>query len=449
MGLRVASTSNLMSTKKRIGAVSIVVFGAVALTIALLWGVRSGIPARMGPTTSPAPINGPVAASPLVTAFSQESLPKGQAASNVAATPSSRNRVFQQSITAPERVSSAGHTDIERDVEDVAQASAADQDIVAIVGGDVIALRDFQAASAIDAVMARVAGVEATPAQALVEQLIDTATVLRWGKVAVDLTQASVALEQFLQMHQLRRAELEAALLAQGVVWERFERYFARLVAADAYLRSQQAATGTASAALLRSWRQQTPISFGLAARAVLSAAAIPAPQPESGVRAETLPLAPVVEDPPGAPSEARGVEIGQLAPDFRLPMTPDFTWKTLQDFSGRPTVLSFWTTWCPYCLRQTPVMVDAHRRWESLGVQFVGINVRENSDPVDTYVTQHGITYPILLDVDGAVAAEYAIQGFPTTYFLDANLRIVARQVGALTSEQLDAYLRALRSAE
>jgi peroxiredoxin len=93
--------------------------------------------------------------------------------------------------------------------------------------------------------------------------------------------------------------------------------------------------------------------------------------------------------------------------------------------------------------------MVDAHRRWESLGVQFVGINVRENSDPVDTYVTQHGITYPILLDVDGAVAAEYAIQGFPTTYFLDANLRIVARQVGALTSEQLDAYLRALRSAE
>jgi cytochrome c biogenesis protein CcmG/thiol:disulfide interchange protein DsbE len=449
MELRVASTSNLASTKRRIGAASVVVFGAVALTTALLWGVRSGVPAWMGPNTSPASVNVPVAASPSITVLAQESLPRRQAASNVAITPSSRNTVFQQDTTAPERVNPASHTDIGRDVEDVAEASAADQDILAIVAGDVIALQDFQEASAIDTVMARVAGVEATPAQALVEQLIDTATVLRWGKVAVDLTQAAVALEQFLQMHQLRRAELEAALLAQGVVWERFERYFARLVAADAYLRSQQAATGTASAVLLQSWRQQTPISFGPAARAVLSAAAMPAPQPESEVRAEALPLAPVVEESLGAPSEVRGVEIGQLAPDFRLPMTPDFAWKTLQDFSGRPTVLSFWTTWCPYCLRQTPVMVDAHRRWESLGVQFVGINVRENSDSVDAYVAQHGIAYPILLDADGTAAAEYAIQGFPTTYFLDANLRIVARHVGALTSEQLDAYLQVLRPAE
>lgn len=448
MGLRVASTSNLISTKRRIRAVS-VVFGAVALTTALLWGVRSGVPAWMGSDTSPASIHVPVAASSSITALSQENLPQGQVASNVAAASSSRNTVFQQDTATPERANPVGRADLGRDVEDAAEASAVDQDVVALVAGDVIALRDFQEASAIDAVMARVAGVEATPAQTLVEQLIGTATVLHWGKVAVDLTQASIALDQFLQMHQLRRGELEAALLAQGVVWERFERYFARLIAADAYLRSQQAATGTASAALLQSWRQQTPVSFGPAARTLLSAAANSTPQPESEGRAETLPLAPGVEEPFGASSEVRGVEIGQLAPDFRLPATPDFTWKTLQDFSGRPTVLSFWTTWCPYCLRQTPVMVDAHRRWESLDVQFVGINVRENSEPVDAYVAQHGIAYPILLDTDGATAAEYAIQGFPTTYFLDANLRIVARQVGALTSEQLDGYLQALRPAE
>uniref|UniRef100_A0A7C1K081 TlpA family protein disulfide reductase n=1 Tax=Caldilinea aerophila TaxID=133453 RepID=A0A7C1K081_9CHLR len=447
MGLRVASTSNLLSTKK-VKAIRVVV-GAVALTVALLWGIRSSAPVWVEPNVPPSSINLPTAAPPPITALPQGDPLQRQDASNIAIVPSSRNTVFQKDVAVPERANTVSHADIGSDVGNVADASAADQDIVAIVAGDVIALQDFQEASAIDTVMAGLAGVEAASAQVLVEQLIHTATVLRWGKVAVDFTQASIALEQFLQMHQLSRAELEAALLAQGVVWERFERYFARLVAADAYLRRQQAATGTASAALLRSWRQQTPISFGPAARAVLSAAAIPAPRPESEVRAETLPLAPVVEEPLGVPSEARGVEIGQLAPDFRLPMTPDFTWKTLQDFSGHPTVLSFWTTWCPYCLRQTPVMVDAHRRWESLGVQFVGINVRENSDPVDTYVTQHGITYPILLDVDGAVAAEYAIQGFPTTYFLDANLRIVARQVGALTSEQLDAYLRALRPAE
>ncbi len=124
----------------------------------------------------------------------------------------------------------------------------------------------------------------------------------------------------------------------------------------------------------------------------------------------------------------------------------PDFTVKTLQDFSGRPTVLSFWTTWCPYCLRQTPVMVEAHRRWQAFGVEFVGINVRETSDLVEKYMAQHEIAYPILLDADGAVVADYAIQGFFTTYFLNANYRIVARHVGVLISERLETYLQTLQ---
>ncbi|MFN3335419.1 MAG: TlpA family protein disulfide reductase, partial [Caldilinea sp.] len=97
----------------------------------------------------------------------------------------------------------------------------------------------------------------------------------------------------------------------------------------------------------------------------------------------------------------------------------------------------------------QTPTLVEAHRQWREEGIQFVGVNVKEDFSVVEPYVQQHGIEYPILLDADGAVASVYAVQGYPTTYFLDGNNRIVARHVGALTKEQLQNYLLALRLAQ
>lgn len=448
MEARIAGVSTSLSMKRRIRAIGVVVLGAVMLTAALLWGVRSSIPTWVDPS---APIlssmNGAAAVSPSVLASPQEIPPQELDPSNVPVVSPFVDTVSQQDVADAAHGNALASTD-PAEVEGVQRvANAMEQEIVAIVAGDVITLQDVQEAGAIDAAMAGLAGVEKASTQAIVEQLIHTAIVLRWSEVAVDSLQAANALEQFLRMHRRSRAELEAALLAQGVAWERFERYFARLIAADTYLRSQQAATGTASEALLQSWRRQTPISFGPAAPTVLSVAAASMSQPESALQVETA--APVAEEPLDSSSEVRGIENGHLAPDFRLPSLQGNAWMTLQDLKGRPTVLSFWTTWCPYCLRQTPVMVEAHRRWESLGVQFVGINVRETSEPVNAYVTQHGIAYPVLLDADGVTATDYAIQGFPTTYFLDANLRIVMRHIGALTPEQLENYLQAFQPAK
>ncbi len=107
-------------------------------------------------------------------------------------------------------------------------------------------------------------------------------------------------------------------------------------------------------------------------------------------------------------------------------------------DLLGQPTVLSFWTTWCPYCRRQTPVLVDAYQQYAGDGIRFVGINVKEDHGVVEKYLTKNGVDYPIALDADGQVASDYNVRGFPTTIFLDAEGRIVARHVGALDEANL-----------
>ncbi|MEZ4635743.1 MAG: TlpA disulfide reductase family protein [Caldilineaceae bacterium] len=147
---------------------------------------------------------------------------------------------------------------------------------------------------------------------------------------------------------------------------------------------------------------------------------------------------------PTAAALEIRGTAPGLLAPEFDLPRLADSETDaerlSFADLPGAPTVLSFWTTWCPYCRRQTPVLVDASSRYAN--VRFVGIDVKEDATLVRSYVEDNQIPYAIALDTDGAVAEEFMVRGFPTTYFLDAEGRVVARHVGQLTTELLDDYL-------
>jgi thioredoxin-like negative regulator of GroEL len=42
-------------------------------------------------------------------------------------------------------------------------------------------------------------------------------------------------------------------------------------------------------------------------------------------------------------------------------------------------------------------------------------------------------LSFPVALDRRGAIAANYGIKAFPTTYLIDRNGRFVARLVGAI----------------
>ena len=221
--------------------------------------------------------------------------------------------------------------------------------------------------------------------------------------------------------------DLAAALAAQQLGQNEFEAFVARLAAVDAAASSQASAQGTSIDDHVARLQRAARISFGPLASDALLHDGFAGPTPNESNLAPVTPEPAVAELPPVQP-EVRGTGVGQLAPDFALvPLGAPTATLGLKDLAGAPAVLSFWTTWCPYCLRQTPVLVDGHDRYAGKSLQFVGVNVKEDETVVKPYVTEHGIPYPILLDLDGAVADQYAVSGYPTTYFLDAAGRIVA----------------------
>ncbi|MFN3742515.1 MAG: TlpA disulfide reductase family protein [Anaerolineales bacterium] len=125
--------------------------------------------------------------------------------------------------------------------------------------------------------------------------------------------------------------------------------------------------------------------------------------------------------------------------------LAPDFTLETLEgqsirlnDLRGRVVVLNFWATWCPPCRAEMPTLEKISREYQGQEVVILGINstIQDDMNAIPGFVTQRGITFPILLDKSGKATRLYEIRALPTTFFIgpDGIIRFVT--IGGPISE-------------
>lgn len=115
-----------------------------------------------------------------------------------------------------------------------------------------------------------------------------------------------------------------------------------------------------------------------------------------------------------------------------------------LGELRGYPVVLNFWASWCGPCKDETPLLQKSWLRWEGKDVVFVGINVKDFRGDARSFVRRFGVTYPNVYDGKGSTVGRYGVTGFPETYFIDANGRVVYRIAGPVADvEELDSGIR------
>jgi peroxiredoxin len=131
-------------------------------------------------------------------------------------------------------------------------------------------------------------------------------------------------------------------------------------------------------------------------------------------------------------------------APDFTL-TDLDGNRVSLSQFRGKPVVINFWATWCPPCKAELPHLVKAYER-EQGRVVFLAISVDEPERTVRRFVEDNGVSLTVLLDDGGEVAADYRVEGIPTTFFISRDGEIVARYVGQIPSHRIEDGVRRIR---
>ena len=133
---------------------------------------------------------------------------------------------------------------------------------------------------------------------------------------------------------------------------------------------------------------------------------------------------------------------VGSLAPvvDGEL---MDGSFYDYPDMNPSFMVINFWASWCPPCRRETPYFEKLWRRYKEENVMFLGINVQDNRNDAREYIEEFGVTFPNLLDIDGAITVDYGVTGLPVTFFIDSDRIIISRWVGSISERRLDNMIR------
>lgn len=99
-----------------------------------------------------------------------------------------------------------------------------------------------------------------------------------------------------------------------------------------------------------------------------------------------------------------------------------------LSSYTGKPVILFFWTTWCPYCRQELKKLNQQCSQIAKEGIIILGVNVNEPAYKVQRFFKDYQLNLKILLDKDGSLADKYNLLGVPTYIFLDKNGKVISQ---------------------
>jgi peroxiredoxin len=144
----------------------------------------------------------------------------------------------------------------------------------------------------------------------------------------------------------------------------------------------------------------------------------------------------PAQDPPPGIIAAARR----QPAPALRVTAFDGST-VTLDQFRGRPAVVSFFESWCPICQAEQPDLSKVAKEFAGRA-GFVGVSNHDTVAAGRAYARRFDVPYPLANDASGRTWARWRVPYQPVTVVVDKQGRIAERFDGGTTGGTLRAAL-------
>ena len=138
---------------------------------------------------------------------------------------------------------------------------------------------------------------------------------------------------------------------------------------------------------------------------------------------------------------------IGTHAPNFKINDSQGKLFE-LSNLKGSYVLIDFWASWCVPCRRENPLIVDLYNTYHTKGLKIVGISLDDTTKSIDAKanwlkaVNQDGLRWKQVSQLKGfesSVCLDYGITSIPSTFLLDENGIIIARNLrGTILANKL-----------
>jgi peroxiredoxin len=127
-----------------------------------------------------------------------------------------------------------------------------------------------------------------------------------------------------------------------------------------------------------------------------------------------------------------------QVAIEDNLP-APDFTFPgldgkkvSLSDYRGKVVLVNIWATWCPPCVEEMPSMEKLYRKFKGQNFEILAVSIDASGiKAVAPFMRKSNLTFPALIDSEGAINAVYGVTGVPESFIIDKQGILIKKIIG------------------
>jgi len=114
-------------------------------------------------------------------------------------------------------------------------------------------------------------------------------------------------------------------------------------------------------------------------------------------------------------------IEVGEPLPDFAI-QTFDGSRLSRATLVGKPMLLIFWNTWCPYCMEELPKINRVAEKFGSRGLAVLAINtgINDSESKARAHWEKSGYVFPSGFDHYFEITTAFGVRGVPTIFLVD-----------------------------